>query len=86
MKTKESEGFFCVVYLKEIKKTVFYHKTWNPSKLASYLKNNDKEWLWIKVYIKKEDYYSNPTGNNYHTLFDNNNPPTDFNFRPFSKK
>lgn len=85
MKTRESEGFFCVAYLKEAQKTVFYNKTWNPSKLANYLSNNGKEWLWIKIYIRKDDYFSDTKGNNYHAIFDKDNLVTNFTYKPFSK-
>ncbi|PTT38371.1 hypothetical protein DBR28_08665, partial [Chryseobacterium sp. HMWF028] len=51
MKTTESQGFFCVVYDMTTKKTVWYNKVWNPSKLADNLTGKNKEWLWIKSYI-----------------------------------
>jgi len=49
------------------------------------LLNNGKEWLWMEVYVNKQDYYSNPQENNYHAIFDIKNPITDFNFKPFVK-
>jgi len=96
MKTRESEGFFCVVYfvLEEEQrkdkngnlrkvitkgKTGYYHKVYTPKKLANYLKN----WHWIKGYINKQDYFANPE--NYHFIFNADNPPTDFNYRTFSR-
>lgn len=82
MKTKESEGFFCVVYFSDTKKTVWYRKTWQPSKLAKTLNN----WLWIKVYINKDDYFLNPKANNYLAIFDKNNPIQEFTFKPYMKK
>jgi len=84
MKTRESQGFFCVVYNTADKKTIWYNKTWNPSKLANYLMDKGKKWLWIKIYIKKQDYLSNP--NSYHSIFDKNNPVIDFNYKPFQRK
>lgn len=84
MKTRESQGFFCVVYDTVAKKTVWYNKTWNPSKLADYLSNKGKEWLWIKSYIKKQDYFSNP--DSYYAIFDKDNPITNFNYKPFQNK
>ncbi|MDR4895121.1 MULTISPECIES: hypothetical protein [unclassified Chryseobacterium] len=83
MKTTESKGFFCVVYDKEAKKTVWYNKVWEPAKLASYLSGKNKDWLWIKIYIKKQDYFSNP--DSYHQIFDKDNPVIKFNYKPFSK-
>lgn len=81
MKTRESEGFFCVVYFTDTKKTAWYNKTWQPSKLAKSLNN----WLWIKIYINKQDYFSNTKGTNYHAIFDKDNPIQEFTFKPFSK-
>lgn len=83
MKTTESTGFFCVVYDMATKKTVWYNKTWEPAKLANYLTSKGKEWLWIKSYISKQDYFSNPAS--YHAIFDKDNPVTSFNYKPFSK-
>lgn len=81
MKTKESQGFFCVVYFLDTKKTAYYHKVWQPSKLAGFLQN----WKWIKVFVDKQEYYSNTKTENYHTIFDEHNPVTDFNFKPYQK-
>ena len=83
MKATESKGFFCVVYLKDEKKTVYYHKVYTPSKLATFLANR---FLWIKIYIDKQDYFYNPKGTNYHAIFDTDNPVTIFNFKQFSKQ
>lgn len=85
MKKKESEGFFCVFYLKEEKKTMWYSKVWKPSTVAEYLDKQNKPWLWIKSYIHKNDYYSNPKGNNYYAIFDKDHPVRDFTFQPFTK-
>lgn len=83
MKTKESQGFFCVVYFTDTKKTGYFHKVWKPSKLASYYAN---KWLWIKIYKDKDDYYSNPKANNYYAIFDKENAVYEFSFHPFQKK
>jgi hypothetical protein len=82
MKVRESEGFFCVVYFSDTKKTAYYHKVYTPSKLAATLAN----WLWIKVFVDKQDYYSNTKTTSYHCIFDKNNPVTEFSYRPFLKK
>lgn len=82
MKERESEGFFCVVYFTDTKKTAYYHKVYTPSKLAGTIAN----WLWIKVFIDKQDYYSNTKTTNYHAIFDKNNPVIEFSYRPFLKK
>lgn len=82
MKKRESEGFFCVVYFTDTKKTCFYHKSWKPEKLAKKLQN----WKWIKVFIDKQTYYSNPKTTDYYAIFDDENPITSFSFQPFSKK
>ena len=82
MKTTESQGFFCVVYFTDTKKTAYYHKVYTPSKLASTLEN----WLWIKVFIDKSTYYANTKTTDYHSIFDKNNPVTEFSFRPFLKQ
>lgn len=81
MKTRESKGFFCVVYFSDTKKTAYYHRVYAPSKLAKYLQN----WKWIKSYVDKQDYYSDPKANNYYSIFDDENPITEFNYKPFSK-
>jgi hypothetical protein len=86
MKKKESEGFFCVVYFTLDKKTTFYNKTWNPSKLADYLSRNGKTWLWIKIYIRKQDYLSNPQLDGYYKIFDKDNIVSNFTFKQFTKK
>lgn len=83
MKTVESQGFFCVVYFSDTKKTAYYHKVWNPSKLANYLSN---KWKWIKIYKDKEDYYTNPKANNYYAIFNEENTVHEFSFHPFVKK
>lgn len=85
MKKTESKGFFCVVYLSEEKKTTWYNKVWMPSKLADYLNKEDKKWLWIKIFIDKQDYFSDTKANNYHAIFDKDNPVQQFTFQPFSK-
>lgn len=85
MGLQKNEGFFCVVYLKNEKKTVWYKKYWRPSKLANYLTDNGKPWLWVKIYINKDDYFNNTKGTNYHAIFDADNPVTDFTFQPFRK-
>lgn len=85
MEIKKNEGFFCVVYLKEEKKTVWYNKYWKPSKLASYLTANGKPWLWIKVYISKDIYFADTKANSYYAIFDKDNPVTDFTFTSFRK-
>ena len=82
MKTKESKGFFCVVYFTDTKRTCYYHKVWNPKKLALSINN----WLWIKSYVSSQDYYSNPKGNNYYAIFDAQNAIRDFTFQKFTKK
>lgn len=82
MKTNESKGFFCVVYFSDTKKTCYYHKVWNPSNLAAKLSN----WVWIKSYIDKQDYYSDPKLDNYYKIFDKNNSIESFTFQPFLKK
>lgn len=82
MKTKESEGFFCVVYFTDTKKTAYYHKVYTPSKLAGTLQN----WLWVKIFINKEVYYANTKTTDYHCIFDKNNPIREFSYRPFLKK
>ena len=82
MKSTESKGFFCVVYFKDTKRTCYYHKVWKPKNLAITINN----WLWMKCYIDKQDYFNNPKSNNYYVIFDSNNPITDFTFQPFSKK
>ncbi len=82
MKTTESKGFFCVVYFYDTKRTCFYHKVWKPKNLASHLEN----WLWIKCFIHKEDYFGNTKANNYYKIFDKNNPVENFTFQPFSRK
>ena len=84
MKTINSQGFFCVVYDITTRKTVWYDKIWNPSNLAKYLNGKGEEWLWIRSYINKEDYFSNP--DNFYTIFDKDNPITDFNYKPFKIK
>ncbi|PTT36913.1 hypothetical protein DBR28_10445, partial [Chryseobacterium sp. HMWF028] len=61
-----------------------YNKVWNPSKLADNLTGKNKEWLWIKSYIKKQDYQSNPE--NYYAIFDKENPVRVFNYKPFQNK
>lgn len=71
---EKKSGFFCVVYFKEEGKTVYFHKVWNPSKLASYY---DKKWLWIKIFLHKEDYFSKQIP---YKIFDKNNAVTNFNF------
>lgn len=81
MKTRESKGFFCVVYFTDTKKTCFYHKVYTPSDLAGKLQN----WKWIKIYIHKEDYFSDPKAENYYKIFDDKNPVIVFNYKPFSK-
>lgn len=103
MKTRESQGFFCVVYLilktedrigknGEVRtvitegKTVFYHKYWKPSKLWDYLKGIGHNIKWLKVFIDKNDYHSNPKANNYYAIFDDSNPVQHFTFKPFTKK
>lgn len=82
MKSTESKGFFCVVYFTDTKRTCYYHKVWKPKKLAETLNN----WLWIKCYIDKQDYYTNPKSNSYYKIFDKENGVVDFTFQPFSKK
>ena len=81
MPKTESKGFFCVVYFTDTKKTCYYHKVYAPYKLASALQN----WKWIKIYLKKDDYYSDPKANNYLSIFDDNNPVAEFNFKRFHK-
>lgn len=66
--------------------TVYYRKVWNPSKLANYFYSQKKEWLWIKIYTDKQDYFSCPKANNYYAIFDENNPVRSFNFSPFKKQ
>jgi len=82
MKKTESKGFFCVVYFSDTKKTCFYHKVWKPKNLASQLQN----WLWIKCFIKKEDYFSDTKANRYYRIFDKNNPVENFTYQIFSGK
>lgn len=82
MKTRDSQGFFCVVYFTDTKKTCYYRKVWNPSKLAMHLQN----WKWIKIFIDKETYYTNTKTTDYFAIFDEQNPVADFNFKPFQKK
>lgn len=82
MKKKESQGFFCVVYFADTKKTAYFHKVWNPSKLANFYAN---KWLWIKIYIDKNDYYSDRQAQNYYKIFDKNTGVEIFTFQPFSK-
>lgn len=86
MKKTKSQGFFCVVYLSSEKKTTWYNKVWRPSKLADYLNKENKSWLWIKVFINKQDYFSDTKTTNYHAIFDKNHSVNDFTFQPFSKK
>ena len=38
-----------------------------------------------KIYISKDDYFSNPKANNYYAIFDQNNHITEFTFQPFTK-
>lgn len=78
----ESKGFFCVVYFLDTKKTCYYHKVHSPYKLAFTLKN----WKWIKIFLRKEDYHSNPKANNYFAIFDENNPVSVFNFKTSLKR
>lgn len=82
MKVAESKGFFCVVYFSDTKKTCFYHKVWKPKSLVLKIDN----WLWVKIFIHKDDYFSNPKANNYYKIFDQHNLVEDFTFQPFSKK
>ena len=82
MKKQQTSGFFCVVYFSDTKKTGWYNKSWNPADLARKLNN----WLWIKIYIDKQDYHSNPKANNYYKIFDKDNPIEEFTFKPFIKK
>lgn len=82
MKVAESKGFFCVVYFSDTKKTCFYHKVWKPKNLVLKIDN----WLWVKIFIHKDDYFSNPKSNNYYKIFDQHNLVEDFTFQPFSKK
>lgn len=82
MKAVESKGFFCVVYFWDTKKTCYYHKVWKPLNLSTTISN----WLWIKCYISKEDYFSAPKANNYYRIFDKDNPVESFTFKKFSKK
>ncbi len=82
MKSNESKGFFCVVYFMDTKKTCYYHKVWKPKNLAEKLDN----WLWIKCYIDKNDYYSNRKSENYHKILKNDVLVEDFTFQPFTKK
>ena len=81
MKTTESSGFFCVVYFTDTKKTAYYHKVWQPSKLAKTLQN----WKWIKSFVNKQDYYSDTKTTNYHAIFDDQNIITEFTLKPFLK-
>lgn len=78
----DSQGFFCVVYFTDTKKTAYYHKVWNPSKLAGTLQN----WKWVKVFVDKQIYFSNTKTYDYYRIFDDKNPVTDFTYKPFSKK
>lgn len=82
MKTTESKGFFCVVYFSDTKKTCYYHKVWKPKNLAHKLEN----WLWIKCFVDKNDYYSNRKAENYFKILRNNSLIEDFTFQPFTKK
>jgi hypothetical protein len=86
MKKTESKGFFCVVYLSEEKKTTWYNRVWMPSKLVEYLNKENKSWLWIKIYINKNDYFSNTKASNYHAIFDKDHPVHNFTFRQFANK
>ena len=81
MKKSESKGFFCVVYFFDTKKTCYYRKVWRPKTLAATLEN----WLWLKCYIDKQDYYMNTKAESYYKKFDKNNPVEDFTFQAFSK-
>lgn len=85
MKKTESKGFFCVAYLTNEKKTIWYNKVWKPSKMADYLDKENKPWLWIKIFLHKNDYFSNPKANNYHSIFDKEHPVQDFTFQQFAK-
>ncbi len=81
MKTTESKGFFCVVYFTDTQKTAYYHKVWQPSKLAKALKN----WKWIKSFVDKQVYYHDTKTTAYHAIFDEQNPVTNFTYKNFSK-
>lgn len=82
MKKKESKGFFCVVYFSDTKKTCYYHKVWKPKSLASKIDN----WLWMKCYIDKQDYYQNTKAENYYKIFDKNHPIEEFTFGKIHNK
>lgn len=82
MENKKSKGFFCVVYFTDTKKTCYYRKVWQPSKLADALMN----WKWIKVFVSKEDYFANTQGKNYLCIFDDENPVSSFTYQRFLKK
>jgi len=84
MKTRESQVFFCVVYDTAAKKTIWYNKIWKPSDLAKYLNGKGKGWQWVRSYIRKQDYLSNP--DNYYAIFDKDNPVTEFTYKSFQNK
>ena len=77
MVTPKKSGFFCVVYFTDTKKTAYYHKVYTPSKLARTLQN----WKWIKIFKDKQEYFANTKTLEYFSIFDENNPVTDFNFK-----
>ena len=82
-KRRASGGFFCVVYLSDDKKTVWYRKQWKPSALVKLLEKRGKPWLWIKTYLTENDYINDKSS--FYTIFDKNNPVSDFNYYKFSK-
>lgn len=82
-KRRASGGFFCVVYLSDDKKTVWYRKQWKPSALVKLFEKRGKPWLWIKTYLTENDYINDKSS--FYTIFDKNNPVSDFNYYKFSK-
>lgn len=83
MNTNPIEEYFCVVSLKESGKTRYFYKIRNPSDLATSLQNNGEEWVWIKGYENNQDYINNQ--NSYLFIFDEKNPPNNFENIQFSK-
>lgn len=82
-KRRASGGFFCAVYFTNDKKTVWYRKQWNPSKLVELFAKDGRPWLWIKTYLTENDYQTDR--NSYYAIFDSKTPVTNFNYYQSSK-
>lgn len=71
------KGFFCVVYFKDDKKTVWYRNVRKPYRLANYYNGR---WLWIKIFVDKQTYFSNSKTTDYYAIFDKNNDISVFSY------